>query len=207
MEFPVDQRHVDVDHRVPAQDAVGHRLDDALLDRGDELCGIAPPKILDSNTNPSPRGLERSRCRRRRTGRARRLLHVAAVPLGCAADRLAERDLRGMVQHVDAELRLESGSSARRGAPRPCRRSPSRAFPRSARSGTTGPPHGSRVSPSPACPRRPWRRARSRRRAAAPAGSTGSRVAGVSFARPGVAGVGVLQLRDRADIAGGHLRD
>ena len=46
MELPVDERDLDVDHRVPRQDPLGHRLHDALLDRGDELLGIAPEDLV-----------------------------------------------------------------------------------------------------------------------------------------------------------------
>ena len=73
MELAVDERDLHVDHRVAAEDALRHRLHDALLDRGDELLRDRRRRRSCPRTR-SPRrgGAARSRCCRPRTGRGRR---------------------------------------------------------------------------------------------------------------------------------------
>ena len=149
VELPVDQRHLDVDHRVPADHAVGHRLHDALLDRRDELLrDRAAEDLVARRRSPRRAGAARSRCRRPRTGRARPSASRAGrapLPLRRIVSRYAI--FGGMVRDVDAELRASAAPSAPRGAPRPCRRSPSRASPRCARRGSVGSSSRSRARP------------------------------------------------------------
>ena len=108
MELAVDQGHLDVDHRVPADHAVDHRLDDALLDRRDELVRDRAAEDLALVDEPLTvgEGLD--------LDRADGVLAVTTalfhVPTGggrLAADRFPEGDLRGAGDDVDAELALE----------------------------------------------------------------------------------------------------
>ena len=183
VELAVDERDLDVDHRVPAEDPLGHRLHDPLLDRGDELVRDRRRRRSCPRRRTRRRaGAARSRCCRPRTGRGRPSASrggptAATLPL----DRLAVRDLRRVVLHLDAELRLEPAHLDVRGAPRPCRRSRSRASPRCGRRGTTGPPRAGARARSRACPRRPSSSARSRTRGAARAGPSRGSVTGSSF--------------------------
>ena len=69
----VGQPHLDVDHRIPGEDAGVHGLADALLDGGHVFPGHRSPRRSCSRTRSRrpPRSAP-PRCRRRRTGRGRR---------------------------------------------------------------------------------------------------------------------------------------
>ena len=109
MELPVDERDLDVDHRVPRQHALGHRLDDALLDRRDELLGDRSSEdlVLVDEAFPPRERLDLDLAHRVLPV-APALLHVPALRLRLGPDRLPVGDLRGLRLHLDAELRLEA---------------------------------------------------------------------------------------------------
>src|SRR5215207_5088391 len=96
MEGAVVKPHLYVHNRVACQSALVHSLDDALLDRWDELAG-------DSATDDGVLELETRAAGERRDlyprvpklAAAAGLLLVAPLGLGPARDRLLERHLRG----------------------------------------------------------------------------------------------------------------
>ena len=108
VELAVHERHPDVDHRVPSHHALGHVVDDPLLDRGAEILRnraaedlVLPDKALAS------------------LGRSHlddadpvltvttRLLDVPALGPAVARYRLAVRHARGLRGRLDAVLALE----------------------------------------------------------------------------------------------------
>jgi len=91
----VDELGGDVDHRVAGEDALLEGLLDALLHRGDELAGMAPPLMLSMNSKPDPPG-QRRELDDGHTELAppARLLLVLAFGLGRGGDRLPVGDLR-----------------------------------------------------------------------------------------------------------------
>jgi hypothetical protein len=91
-----------------ADHAVGHRLHDALLDRRDELRRDRAADDLGLEHEPlAVAGGGELDVTDRVLAVPAGLLHVPAVALGRPSDRLAIRDLRGLVHDVDAELLLE----------------------------------------------------------------------------------------------------
>ena len=111
----------------------------------------------------------------------------------------------GAVADLDAELRLQAARSARRGAPRPCRTSRSRGSPRSGPPGTMGSSSRRRASPVASLSSSPFVFGAIAYASSGSGSSTGGSCTGSSFVDQRVAGVGLLQLRHRADIAGDHL--
>ena len=74
---------------------------------GMNWCGMAPPKILSTNSNPPPRGSGSTSIQQTAYWPcAARLLHVAALRLRRPLERLLVRDLRRVGDDVDAELAL-----------------------------------------------------------------------------------------------------
>src|SRR5688500_2515738 len=104
MELPVEQCAPDVDHRVPADHALQHRLDDALLDGSDELIGDRTAEDLVDELEPLA-ALERLDLDRadRVLPVAPGLLHVPPETLPGTADRLAEGDPGRRGGDLDAE--------------------------------------------------------------------------------------------------------
>src|SRR5688572_3031733 len=107
MELPVEQRAPYVDHRVPADHALLHRLDDALFDGSDELIGDRTAEDLVDEVEPlaASEGLDLDGADRV-LPMAPGLLHVAAETFSGPADRLAEGDPGRGGRDLDAELPL-----------------------------------------------------------------------------------------------------
>jgi hypothetical protein len=109
----VDERHLDVDHRVAGEDAVLHGLLDAGVDRGDVLLGdAATGDLVDELVAPPPSG-SRQVGSRSMTTLANWPDHRSAS-CGCSRpsrrlrDRLAVGDLRLADVGLDLELALHA---------------------------------------------------------------------------------------------------
>ena len=107
MRLAVDQGHPDVDDRVAGRDARAPSGRGRPSPRDGMNCrGTAPPTTLSTNSKPAPAAAARPRCRRRRTGRARRTASRAGRDPGRAAERLAQRH----PQRHRVDLRRRSGA-------------------------------------------------------------------------------------------------
>src|SRR3954468_10364916 len=101
----VDERHADVDNRVPGAPAVGERLLDALLDGGDELDRHRPTADLRDEVEALAGGRLDVDVDDAVLARAAGLTDETALDLlGRAADGLAVGDLRAAHVRLDVEL-------------------------------------------------------------------------------------------------------
>ena len=108
MVLPVDEGHLDVDHRITGDHALAHVVDDPLLHRGPEVLGDGPPEDLvlphEALASFGRSDLDHADPVLPVTAG---LLDVPALGPAVARNRLAVGDARHLGRSLDAVLALE----------------------------------------------------------------------------------------------------